>query len=319
MRGRAGGEGKCLAVSAEQGGRGPRVRPLRSLLFVPGNKPRMHEKAAASGADALILDLEDSVPPAEKPAARQMVREALDRIRGPAFFVRVNGEGTPWLADDVAAIVCEGLAGVMFPKVEQAAAVRQVDDLLTAAERRAALPAGRTEIILQIETAQGVRNTYELAAASPRVLSVCPGTARDGDLQRDLGASWSLNGPELLYARSRVLLEARAAGIAHVLDGVFADFQDDEGFLAEATLARRMGYFGKTLIHPRQIPLAHRAFTPTAKEVAYYRRLLETFDAAVAQGSAAVNLDGTMVDVAMAERARRFLALAEQVGVQEDG
>jgi citrate lyase subunit beta/citryl-CoA lyase len=278
----------------------------------------MHEKAAASGADALILDLEDSVPPAEKAAARPMVRETLNRIRGPALYVRVNGAGTPWLGDDLAAVVCEGLAGVMFPKVEHSAAVRQVDDDLAAAEGRAGLAAGRTEVILQIETALGVRNTYELATASPRVASVCPGTARDGDLQRDLGASWSLNGPELAYARAKVLLDGKAAGIAYVLDGVYADFQDDEGFLAEATLARRMGYFGKTLIHPRQIPLAHKAFTPTAKEVDYYRRLLEAFDSAAARGSAAVNLDGTMVDIAMAERARRFLDLAEQVGVQPD-
>jgi len=115
------------------------------------------------------------------------------------------------------------------------------------------------------------------------------------------------------------VLDAKAAGIAYPLDGVFADFQDDEGFLAEATMARRMGYFGKTLIHPRQIPLAHRAFTPAAKEVAYYRRLLEAFEAAVAAGSAAVSVDGIMVDAAMATRARQFLALAAEVGVREEG
>ncbi len=292
------------------------MRPLRSLLFVPGNKPRMHEKAAASGADALILDLEDSVPSAEKPAARPLVREALERTPGPALYVRVNADGTPWLADDLTAIVCERLQGIMLPKVEHLSTLRMVSDLLAAAEARAALSLGRTEIILQIETALGVRNAYELASAR-RVASVCPGTARDGDLQRDLGAAWSLNGPELAYARAKVLLDAKAAGIAYPLDGVFADFQDDEGFLAEATLARRMGYFGKTLIHPRQIPLAHKAFTPRAKEVAYYRRLLEAFEAAVATGSAAVNLEGTMVDVAMAAQARAFLALAEQVGVQD--
>ena len=294
------------------------MRPMRSLLFVPGNKPQMHEKAAASGADALILDLEDSVPPAEKAAARQMVREALDRVRGPALYVRINAATTEWLEEDLATVTCKALAGIMLPKVESPATVQRVGDLLAAEEVQAWAEAGRTEIILQIETALGVRNTYELAKASPRVASVCPGTARDGDLQRDLGASWSLNGPELSFSRAKVLLDAKAAGIAYVLDGAFADFQDDEGFLAEATLARRMGYFGKTLIHPRQIPLAHKAFTPTAKEVAYYRRLLETFEAAVAQGSAAVNLDGTMVDVAMAERARRFLALADLVGVQAE-
>jgi citrate lyase subunit beta/citryl-CoA lyase len=205
----------------------------------------------------------------------------------------------------------------MLPKAEHLTTLRMVSDLLAAAESRAGLPLGGTEIVLQIETALGVRNTFELAGAR-RVASVCPGTARDGDLQRDLGAAWSLNGPELAYARGKVLLDAKAAGIAYPLDGVYADFQDDDGFLAEATLSRRMGYCGKTLIHPRQIPLAHRAFTPAAKEVAYYRRLLEAFEAAVAGGSAAASLDGTMVDVAMAERARRFLALADQVGVQPD-
>ena len=278
----------------------------------------MHEKAAGAGADALILDLEDSVPPAEKPAARPMARQALDKIRGPALYVRVNADGTPWLADDVAAVVCEGLAGIVLPKVEQVASLHHVADLLTAGEAQIGLPPGRTEIILQIETALGVRNAYELAIASRRVASLCPGTARDGDLQRDLGAAWSLNGPELAYARAKVLLDAKAAGIAYPLDGVFADFQDDDGFVAEATMARRLGYCGKTLIHPRQIPLAHRAFTPTAEEVAYYRRLLEAFEGAVARGSAAVNLEGTMVDVAMATRARQFLALAEQVGTQEE-
>jgi citrate lyase subunit beta/citryl-CoA lyase len=293
------------------------MRPLRSLLFVPGNKPRMHEKAAASGADGLLFDLEDSVPPAEKPAARGMVREALGKTRGLACYVRVNAEGSPWFAEDVDAVVCGALDGIMLPKAEQGAAVRKADGLLAAAEARAGVPAGRAEMILQIETALGVRNTYELIAASRRVASVCPGTARDGDLQRDLGASWSLNGPELAYARGKVVLDARAAGIAYVLDGVFADFQDDEAFLAEASMSRRMGYFGKTLIHPRQIPLAHRAFTPTAAEVAYYRKLLEAFEAAAAQGSAAVSLDGTMVDIAMAARARAFLALADAVGVQE--
>lgn len=294
------------------------MRPLRSLLFVPGNKPRMHEKAAASGADGLILDLEDSVPPTEKPTARPMVREALEKTRGLALYVRVNADGTPWMAEDLEAIVCGPLDGIVLPKVEHPVTVQRVCDMLAAAEERGGLAVGSIEIILQIETALGVRNTYELVTLSPRVISVCPGIARDGDLQRDLGATWSLNGPEFGYARAKVLLDAKAAGIAYVLDGVFADFQDDEGFLAEATYARRLGYFGKTLIHPRQIPLAHRAFTPTAKEVGYYRRLLEAFDGAVAQGSAAVSLDGTMVDVAMAARARAFLALAEQVGVQPD-
>ena len=294
------------------------MRPLRSLLFVPGNKPRMHDKAATSGADALILDLEDSVPPAEKAPARAMVREALGKIQGPALYVRVNGDGTEWLTDDLSAVACQGLAGVMLPKAEQPAIVSMVSAALSAAESRAGLAPGRIELLLQIETALGVRNTYDLIVACPRVTSVTPGTARDGDLQSSLGAGWSLNGPELAYARGKVLLDAKAAGIAYVVDGVFADFQDDQGFLAEATQSRRMGYFGKTLIHPRQIPLAHQAFTPTAKEVAYYQRLVETFDAAAASGSAAVSLNGTMVDLAMAARARAFLDLAAAVGVRAE-
>lgn len=294
------------------------MRPLRSLLFVPGNKPGMHDKAAASGADALILDLEDSVPPAEKAAARAMVREALGKIQGPALYVRVNGDGTEWLTGDLNAVACRGLTAVMLPKVEQPATVTRVSDALAVAESRAGLAPGRIELLLQIESAIGVRNTYDLILASPRVASVSPGTARDGDLQRSLGSAWSLNGPEMAYARGKVLLDARAAGIAYVVDGVFADFRDDEGFLAEATQSRRMGYFGKTLIHPRQIPLSHTAFTPAASEVRYYRTLLETFEAAAASGSAAVSVDGTMVDVAMAARARAFLDLAAAVGVQNE-
>ena len=284
---------------------------LRTLLFVPGNKDRLLEKAPQAGADALLYDLEDSVPAFEREIAREKVRERLNGAADVPRYVRVNGlvdAGPNVLEADLDAIVVAGLAGIVLPKAQSRDDVLFAASALEGRERQAGLPVGTIEILPMLESAQGVMRTYEIASASPRVASVIIGSAEDADLMTDLGCRWSLEGTELLYARSRVLLEARAAGIKHPLDGVFPRINDTDALVRDAENARNFGYRGKTVIHPAQIEPVHRVFTPTEKEVAYARDMLAAFDAAEAAGSGALSFRGKMIDRAMVKTARELVA-----------
>lgn len=286
----------------------------RSLLIMPANRQDMLTKAPSYGADALIFDLEDSVPIAEKPKARTLAREFIGRHKAAAIIhVRVNALQTGLLQDDLDAIVVAGLAGIRLPKTESAEAIRAVDALLCELEETRGLPPRSIEISPSLESAKGVWFAYETVSASPRVRSVTAGTAQDGDLQTDLGYTWTAEGNEVLYVRSRVLCAARAAGVEHVLDGSYANVRDPEGLRICCEAARSLGYRGKSVIHPNQIETVNRIFAPTAQELDYYRRVIDAFDAAVARGSAATTVDGKLVDYAMVGMAKRVLAWAESV------
>jgi len=284
----------------------------RSLLTVPANRADMLAKAASYGADALILDLEDSVPVAEKDKARELARAAIGRLKAEhILYVRVNALQTGMLADDLDAIVVDGLAGVKHPKAESADTIRTVDGMLAGLEGKRGLPPGAIGIEVGLESAKGVWFAYEIASASPRVRSVMVGTAQDGDLQTDLGYAWSAEGNEVLYVRSRVLLAARAAGVEHVLDGAYSNVRDPEGLRICCEAARKLGYRGKSVIHPNQVETVNRVFSPTVQEIDYYRRVIEAFDAALERGSAATTVDGRLVDYAMVGMEKRVLAWAE--------
>lgn len=286
---------------------------LRSLLSVPGNQPRMLEKAASYGADALILDLEDSVPLERKDEARAMVHAYITGTIGDSVnFVRVNALETGLLEDDLAAVVGPGLAGIQYPKTDSPDTVVALDQMLSRRERECALPDGSVELIVGIESVAGVYRCYDILSAAARVGSCMVGIAENGDLQRDVGYAHSTSGVESLYIRSKVLLEARHAGIACPLDGVFSSVRDMEGFEAEASLARQLGYRGKKLIHPRQIEPANRIFMPTAQEIEFQERVLAALEEAESEGKAATTVDGLMVDTAMATNARRVLAWADR-------
>jgi len=283
----------------------------RSILIMPANRADMLAKAPSYGADALMFDLEDSVPVAEKPKARELAREYIARHRAEnAIYVRVNDIGTGLTEDDLRAVAVEGLIGVKLPKVEAPETIHAVDAVLTALERERGLAAGAIGLDVGLESAKGVWFAYEILSASPRIHSVMIGTAQDGDLQTDLGYSWSAEGTEVLYLRSRVVLAARAAGVEHLLDGAYSNVRDPEGLRVASEAARRLGYRGRSVIHPNQIAIVNRAFTPGAQELDYYRRVIEAFDAAVARGSAATTVDGKLVDYAMVGMARRVLAWA---------
>ena len=277
-------------------------------------------KALEAGANAVILDLEDSVPIAAKAEGRALVVKAIDGASAlpaatrPLVTVRTNAFATGLLADDLAAVVRPGLAAIFLPKVETIAEMRDAAAALDRLEAARGMAAGSVSIIPMFESALGVMRCYELARASPRVAATCIGSARDGDLQTDLGCSWSVEGTELFYARSKILLETRAAGV-FALDGVFSDLNDEAGFIQDCTLSARLGYVGRTVIHPKQIAPARRAYAVSEADAAYYRRVVSEFEAVEKSGtSAAITVDGKLVDYAMYQRAKRVLELARLDG-----
>src|SRR5262249_31208171 len=245
-------------------------------------------KALESGADAVILDLEDSVPVAAKTEARTLVAKVIaGAAAGPAIFVRTNASATGMLADDLAAIVRPGLAAIFMSKAESVDEVRSAAATLDRLEAAAKMPQGTVEIILQIESALGVYRCYDLVMASPRVASACIGTARDGDLQTDLGCAWSAEGMEMAYARSKVLLDTRAAGKTCPLAGVFSDLHDEEGLIRDSRISARLGYVGRQVIHPKQIAPVRRAYAVPEDDIIYYTRVVTEFEAVEKTGTAA--------------------------------
>lgn len=283
------------------------MEPVRTLLFVPGHRDRMLEKAPGSGADGLLYDLEDSVPAGDRATARTMLGEALSAARTLPRYVRINGiadAGKDETAADLDAIILAGVDGIVLPKAQSADDVVWTAGQIDTLEQARGLDAGSVEIVPMIESALGVQFAHEILTASPRVASVIVGSAQDGDLQTDLGAGWSPEGTELLYSRSRILVAARAAGIDHPMDGVFLGLNDEDGLIRDSENARRLGYRGKTVIHPRQIEPVHRVFTPDQKELAYYRDMIAAFEDA---GGNAFNFKGKMIDRAMIRKARGLL------------
>jgi len=294
------------------------VKPVRIILFAPGSKERVMTKALESGADAVLLDLEDSVPLASKAEARVLVAKVIDDVAaagtardGPAIFVRTNAAATGLLDDDLAAIVRPGLEAIFVPKVESVSEVQNTALALERLEAAQGIKTGTVEIVLMIESALGVYRCFDMINASPRVASTCIGGAQDGDLQTDLGCSWSVEGTELFYARSKVLLDTRAAGKAWPLDGVYGNLNDEPGLIQDSRLSARLGYVGRTVIHPKQIAPVRQAYAVPATEVAYYQKVVSEFEAVEKTGTAAITVDGKLVDYAMVQRARRVLALAK--------
>ncbi len=296
------------------------MKPVRVALFAPGSKERVMAKALESGAHAVILDLEDSVPIAAKAEARALVARAIDAAAAlpvasrPVITVRTNSAATGLLADDLSAVVRPGLDAIFLPKVESVEEMTGTAALLDRLEAAKGLAAGAVRIIPMFESALGVLRCFELARATPRVAATCIGSARDGDLQTDLGCGWSIEGIELLYARSKILLDSRAAGV-YALDGVFSDLNDEAGFIQDCTLSARLGYIGRTVIHPKQIAPARQAYSVSEADAAYYRRVVSEFEAVERTGAAAaITVDGKLVDYAMYQRAKRVLEWARLDG-----
>lgn len=285
------------------------MQPVRSMLFTPGNRLDMLAKAVNSGTDAVIVDLEDSVSIDNKPAARDNLQQ-LPESPVP-YYVRTNAVETGLLWDDVVAAGQSPAVGVIIPKAEDPNVISQIDGALTALEMTTGKEVGSITVIPLIESALGVRLTYEMAMASDRVDCVMFGGGEQGDLVADLGVEWTPEGTGLMQARSQVLLSSRAAGVPYPMEAVFMDFRNREGLRVECELARTLGYIGKVAIHPAQVEVINDVFTPAPEVVAYQKKVLAAFEEAESAGEASIAVDGKMVDYAVARVARTIIARAE--------
>jgi citrate lyase subunit beta / citryl-CoA lyase len=302
-----------VALSADQ-------RLHRSYLYAPGSNPRVMRKALQAGADAVILDLEDAVAPAAKADARAAIHELLTEFAGsPApcdVHVRVNTGPGGVDRDDLAAVLSAdtvspdgttALSALRLPKVESAAAVRELSDALDELEAAAGLPAGTTGIYPTIESALGVVALDEICAASERIVRCALGTA---DLLADLGATGD-DDTATLYARSALVVHSRAAGIGPPVDSVHTQLEDEDGLRRGALRGRALGFHGKSVIHPRQLPVVHEVFTPSADQVAQAREIVAAAESAAQEGVGATRVDGAFVDPAIVARAQALLALVD--------
>lgn len=293
------------------------MKPYRSMLFVPGHKPTWAEKGVAAGADAIILDLEDSVPPQDKEGARATVRETIGRLRGAGaradVWVRPNSADTGLQGADLEAVLVPGLAGLFLPKVVDAREIVGIDAVVSHIEQREGIDAGTVGLIISYETAWSMAHCEEIAAASPRIASLLGATGPNADVGRELGFEFSPEGLETLYLRSRILLTARANGIHHAVAGVWQDIGDVEGCREFAEDQRKLGYRGLVAIHPSHVAIANEVFTPSQELVAQSRRLIEAYRKAEAAGSSAVTFEGQHIDLAHARTAEGIIALADSL------
>jgi citrate lyase beta subunit len=269
------------------------ISQLRSLLFAPGSDEHKLRKALESPADGVVADLEDAVAPNEKAAAREIVREVLSSGARPVTAVRVNGVDTPLFRDDLQLVSELAPDALVVPKASPDAVAELGPD--------------GPPVIAIIETAEGLRHAYE-TARSPRVEVLVLGAA---DLGAELGLEPRTDGQEILYARSKVVVDSAAAGIRAPIDVVYLDLHDREGLEDQARLARSLGFRGKACIHPGQIEVVNRVFAPTPAEVDWAQRVVEAFEEGERAGRGVVAHDGTMVDRPVVERARRILAEAK--------
>jgi citrate lyase subunit beta/citryl-CoA lyase len=289
----------------------------RSWLFVPGNRQRMIDKAFGLAADALMLDLEDGVPPAAKEEARERIAEALERPRtetGPMRFVRVNGIRHPDLERDLWCAVRPGADGLVLPKVESPEQVQEMDERVGRVEAERGMAVGRLRFLVAIESPLGLLEAYRIARSSERVVGLLFGAE---DYSRELGLPVvrEKEARELLYARSAFATVAAAAHVQAV-DGVWPDLNDIAGLWQDCWMARRLGFTGKSIIHPSQIEPVNHVFTPSPNDLEFARQVVEAFEQAEAAGVGSITLGGQLIDRPIVERARATLRLAESLGVR---
>ena len=286
----------------------------RTLLFAPGSRPELLAKAQLGDADAMIFDLEDSVPLNAKVDARQNIAAVLAQGLSKPMYLRISSPRAGDFMADLSVLNSGNMgnvAGVVLPKADDARDVQTVAQGLSEIEVRAGVPDGSLAILPLVETCLGLRNTFDIAKASPRVSGMALASAEQGDFMVDLGGRWTPSSLALAYPRSKLVVDARAAGVQWLVDGVFMNLKDTEALREECLIARELGFVGKMAIHPTQVEVMHTVFSPSAQEIAYARGLLAAFREGEARGVGAVKYEGMMVDYANVRLAERTLSLAE--------
>ena len=286
----------------------------RSFLFAPGNVPRRVEKALTLMADAVILDLEDSVAPSDKPAARKSVADALKQPRSGRGYVRVNAPSTPYCFRDLLETLHAKVDGVVVPKIESAADLHAVDWVMASLEREQGIAEGAIDLMPIVETAAGVQRVDRILQARSlrpykgpwRVKRIAFGA---GDYANDVGLSPTLDEVELADARSRLVLASRAAGVENPIDSPWFHFKEVDAFRRALERSRRSGFQGRLCVHPDQVAPVNEAYLPSVEEVSRAERIVAAFEAAEAKGEAAIQVDGQMIDYPIVHRARTLLAV----------
>jgi citrate lyase subunit beta/citryl-CoA lyase len=306
------------------------VRPLRSVLFARGDDRDSLDRAVASGADSIVADLEEPRTPYTEPdreKGRAVAREFFDAQptdTGPLLFARVQPWRTGQTLKDLRAVIGPSLGGVLVPKIQSPADVHAVDGLLTCMEAESGLAPGHVVLYPILETAQAIRLAYEIGSASPRVAYMGGAISRFGDIHQAVGFRWTAEGEETLFLRSKVLIDARAAGIRYPISGMWGGDRDDlDGLRAFAMSLRNLGYYGMMLGDPSYIPVVHEVFTPTPSEVAYWQDLDRLAADSERDGGGPIVYgdpnqgEGHVVHIAHVGSARRNLAWARDLGVVE--
>ncbi len=279
----------------------------RTYLFAPGNHERRVEKALALGSDVVILDLEDAVAVSEKEKTRQLITKRLQQIRNCAVFVRINAYDTDFCFGDIYSIVSENLDGIVLPKLESAADLKSVDWFLGNLERERDLTLGSIELMPIIETAKGAVAIRDIAKASSRVRRLAFG---GGDYTKDLSMEWTLTEEELLPIRSEFVLASRYGELEPPIDTVFIHIKEHTAYLKSCQNVLKLGFQGKMCIHPDQVAVTNKTFTPSNEEVVWSKRVISEFERAEAEGVASIQVDGYFVDYPIVEKAQRIVDMA---------
>lgn len=286
----------------------PATQPIRSYLYAPASSERILSKVLDAGSDCVILDLEDTVADADKERARESAIAFIDEHATPSLqqlHVRVNRGRFGFDSDDVHAVARPGLAAIRVPRVEDPRDLRVLDDVLSTVEQAAGMKTGSIGVYITIESARGLHHIDGLAAA-PRVVRLCFGAA---DFLGDIGGRGGHEYRSTLYARSQMVIASRVAGIQAPVDSVHTNLDDLEGLRAGAEVARDLGFFGKTVIHPKQLDAVHEVFTPSVEEINKAKEIVRRFEEAQARGDAALDLEHDFIDPALVARARGVLDL----------
>ena len=286
----------------------------RSMLFLPGNTPNMLINGSRLGSDALIFDLEDAVSPAEKDSARVLVRNTLRYmdLGSCEIIVRINSIDTDYWKKDIDAILPYSPALILLPKVNCAQDALIADEYMTEVEQKLGLEQGKVKLMPLIETALGVENAFSIATAAKRVAALFLGAE---DLTADLRCKRTKGGAEINYARTRLVMAARAANI-DVYDTPFTDVNDDEGIRVDAEYAKALGFTGKASISPRHVDVINEVFSPSERDIAYAYEVMEAIRIAKEQGRGVISLHNKMIDAPIVARAQQTIAMAEEMGIR---
>jgi len=286
----------------------------RTLLFAPGSRAELLTKAQLGAADAMIFDLEDSVPLNAKEEARKNVQQALALgLKKPMYLRISNPRAGDYLAD-LGVLANQSLVnvvGVALPKADDAQDIETVSKALQEIEIKAGVAVGSLSILPMIETCLGLRNSFDIAKSSKRVSGMVLASAEEGDFMVDLGGRWTPRSLALNYPRSKLVVDSRAAGLEWIVDGVFMNLKDTQMLREECLIARELGFVGKMAIHPTQVDVMHEVFSPSAEEIEYARGMIAAFREGEARGVGAVKYQGMMVDYANVRLAERTLALVK--------